>query len=114
MAKHQDITDSIERMEPFESRFSVTIEALYASLSGPDDDGDYNVLINGELHTTGSLELEESLELVATTYDSKGRVVSNETTSFDSDSFHMFETFAMSFYVKGIKPVKIRLYPKKY
>lgn len=113
MSKTKDITDLIERMEPFEQRLGVTIQGLYASLSDPDSDGDYTVGINGELHTTNGLELDESLQLVAAVYDSQGRVIHTDESYFSSDSFHMFETFSSSFYVKGIRPAKIRLYPKK-
>lgn len=47
MSKHEDITDLVERIESLEERYGVTIEGLYASLSGPDSDGDYTIEING-------------------------------------------------------------------
>lgn len=113
MGKHQDITDLVERMEPLEERLNVTIEGLYASLSGPDDDGEYTVEINGELHTTNGLELEveDNLILVATVFDSKGRVIHKDDIYFNSGSFHMFETFSLRLYVKGVEPSRIRLHP---
>lgn len=115
MSKHEDITDLVERIESLEERYGVTIEGLYASLSGPDSDGDYTIEINGELHSTKGLELEveDNLILVAVAYDSQGRVLKTDETYFSQGSFHMFETFSSSFYVKRIEPTRIRLYPKE-
>lgn len=113
MSKHEDITDLIERMEPLEERFGVTIQGMYASIEGPDTDRDYRIEINGELHTTSGLELEDDLNLVVVAYDPQNRVLKTEEIYFSQDSFHMFETFSSSMYVKKIKPTRIRLYPKK-
>ena len=111
MGRKMDITQVIERVPAFEDRLSVRLEALSAFAEGPDDDGDWKILLNGELHPMGGETLDRDLEVNASAYDSSGRVVSTESNWISSDDFFGFEAFTFSFYAP-VKVAKIRLYPK--
>jgi hypothetical protein len=103
----KDVTDLIERLEAFEDRLGVNLEGLFAEVS---QDGYANV--NGELHLREGTELERDIEVVATIYDSSGRVLAVDDARFDSDSFFGFEAFSLFMEVGNKKPAKIRVYPK--
>jgi hypothetical protein len=111
MSELIDITNLIERIEPMEDRLSLTLEGLYADYQEFGDSSYINV--NGELHSTNGLELEDDIFLVLTVYDSQGRVINTTDQYFSANSFHMFETFSATLDTKLIKPSKIRLHPKK-
>lgn len=104
----KDMTDLIERLEVFEDRVGVNLEGLYAGL---DEDIEW-IDLNGEVHPREGTELNGDIELVATVYDSSGRVVTTSSQHFDSDSFFGFEVFSLALEVKGLKPARIRVYPK--
>lgn len=108
MAK-RDITNLIERLEAFEDRLGVTLEGLFASI---DEDTEW-IDLNGEIHPREGTELSEDVELIATAYDSAGRVVETSSDYFDAESFFGFEVFSFTLRVDGIQPAKVRIYPKK-
>ena len=104
----RDITNLIERLEAFEDRCGVSLEGLFAHF-----DGDVEWIdLNGEMHPREGTELNGDVELVATAYDSTGRVIKTSSRYFDSESFFGFEVFSFSLNVDGIQPAKVRLYPK--
>jgi hypothetical protein len=49
---------------------------------------------------------------VVTAYDSSGRVIGVDETSFYSDSFFGFEAFSSLLLLESIRPARIRVYPK--
>jgi hypothetical protein len=102
-----DISDLIEHVEAFENRLGVRLAGLFAKI---DSDGDIRVY--GELHSRNSAELNQDVEVVVTVYDSSGRVVGVDETLFDSDSFFGFEAFSALLLLEGIRPARIRVYPK--
>ena len=103
----RDITDLIERLEAFEDRLGVNLEGLFAEVS---EDG--YVHVNGELHLRDGTELNQDLEIVATIYDSSGRVLNVADTGFYTDSFFGFEAFSLFMNIGNKHPAKIRVYPK--
>ena len=103
----KDVTNLIERLEAFEDRLGISLEGLFATM---DEDGDLRV--NGELHLREGTELDQDVEVVATVYDSSGRVLYTRSDSIYSDSFFAFEPFSFSLYLEGYQPARVRVYPK--
>ncbi len=106
MAK-KDVTDLIERLEAFEDRSNVTLEGLFAQV----DKNGY-VRVNGELHPRDGTELDQDIEVVATVYDSSGRVLAVANHRFHRDEFFGFEAFGLFLASSNNRPAKIRVYPK--
>lgn len=104
---NKDITDLIERLEAFEDRLGVSLEGLFADLT----ERGY-IHINGELHLREGTELNQDIEVVATVYDSSGRVLDVQDAGFYADSFFGFEAFSLFMEVGNRRPARIRVYPK--
>jgi hypothetical protein len=113
MAK-KDITSLVQRLESFEDRAGVRIEAWSAFQEGPDDDDDGEVCISvfGELHTVNGTTLQDDIELSASFYDAEGRVIGIDSDYVEADSFFEFHTFAITCYVPSSSVHRIRLVPK--
>lgn len=112
MSSERDITHLVERVEAFEARCGVTLGGLFATLEGPDHDGDYTVTVNGEVRPAGGDEVENDLQLSLAIYDGAGRVVGKADTYLSAASFFGFETVSLTTYVKGVRPAKLRFFPK--
>jgi hypothetical protein len=102
-----DVSYLLERVEAFEDRLDVRLEGLFVKM-----DGDGDIRVYGELHSRNGAALDQDVEVVVTVYDSSGRVVEVDETLFDSDSFFGFEAFSALLLLEGIRPAKIRVYPK--
>lgn len=109
MSRNKDVSHLIERLEAFEDRLDVSLQGLFASL-----DTEYGGIdVNGELHPREGTELNQDVEIVATLYDSAGRVTGVTSRYMDSDNFFGFEAFSVRFSETNEPPVaKIRIYPK--
>lgn len=109
-----DITDRVERLEIFEDRLDVRIEAVFASINGPDDDDEYEVQVNGELHKVSGTELEEDqiIELVLSLYDDLGRIRVTKSDYIYAKEFFGFQVFSFDFYTELGNPSRLRLIPK--
>ena len=46
-------------------------------------------------------------------YDAEGRLIGRQSESVWAESFFGFHAFSVDFYVRGFKPAKLRLYPKR-
>jgi hypothetical protein len=103
---------AIERLEAFEDRAGVTLEALFCSVAGPDDDGDFLVEVNGEMHSTSGIGLQSNIELILAVYDVHGRLIAKLIDFITEDDFFGFHTFSISSYVKNGTPFRFRLYPQ--
>jgi hypothetical protein len=113
VVKSGDITHLIERLEAFEDRSGVSLEGLYADINSDTYRGNfYSLDINGELHPREGTELDQDIELVATAYDTSGRVIGVGKDYFKSESFFGFEAFSLSILINGIPAAKVRVYPK--
>ncbi len=104
----RDVTDLIERLEAFEDRLGVSLEGLFARLYEDID----RISLNGEIHPHVGTGLHEDVEVVATVYDSDGRVIDTSYQYFFADSFFGFEVFSFPMDIGDIQPAKIRVYPK--
>lgn len=102
----RDITDSVERLEAFEDRLSVSLEGLFANIRSD------HVFLNGELHPRDGTELNQDIEVVAIVYDSSGRVLAVQERGFYQDEFFGFEAFSFVLDLSGNEPAKVRVYPK--
>jgi lipopolysaccharide biosynthesis protein len=103
-----DLTHLIERIETFEDRCGVRIEAVHARQE------EYTpawVLVNGELHPCDGVHLRGDTEVLADVYDSAGRLVAKGSHTFSASKFYGFETFSLLVQICG-DVSKIRLYPK--
>jgi hypothetical protein len=107
MNPQNDITHLVERLEAFEERLGVRIEAVFARR-----DLAY-VQINFELHPRDGVQLGQDTEIVADVYDSARRLIGRSDQTFRADQFHGFESFELLVFVGDDGNVsKIRLYPK--
>lgn len=101
-----DVSNLIERVEPFEERLGVRLEGLFARNRGK------YVEVNGELYSRGGDELDQDIEIVVTVYDASGRVIAVDDYSYFADEFFGFEPFSILARVEGMQPAKIRVHPR--
>lgn len=112
MAK-TDITNKVQRLEAFEERLGVRLEAISAFESVPDDDDDeVDISIRGELHSTNGTNITDHIDLQASFYDAEGRVIETSSDFIQADSFFGFHTFDLSCYLPAGACAKVRLVPK--
>jgi hypothetical protein len=100
-----DVTHLIERLEVFEERMSVRLDALFARI----EDG--FLAVNFELHSRDGNLLRENTKMVVTVYDADGRLLVQKTNTSYTDAFFGFETYSFCISVPG-KIAKIRVIPK--
>jgi hypothetical protein len=107
-----DLTHLIERLEVFEERLSIRLNALYA-FRDPHF-GIANVTVNGELHPLDGDQLKEDVDLVFDVYGRSGLLISSRSRHFRRAQFFGFETFSMVVPETGndCAVSKIRLYPR--
>jgi hypothetical protein len=103
-----DATHLIERLEAFEERVGVRLEALFAYIR-PDIDW---LQVNGELHPREGATLKENIAVHVAAYDSSGRLVAKSQATLLADEFFRFEALETSAQlpIRGLS--KIRVYPK--
>jgi hypothetical protein len=101
----------LERLEAFEQRLGVRLDALGIRQGGEVNRGS-GLWITGELHAVDGSTLERDVKLVATGYDSAGRVLETDWVLMDSDDFYGFEAFQIFMALEAPPLAKIRLYPK--
>ena len=110
-----EITNIIERLELLEDKFGIGISGLYAScesrphVSPPD----HVVRINFDVNSAAGGELERSLKINASTYNTAGQLLSTEKVYVTQENFIGFESKEMIFFVDQT-PTKIRLFPATY
>ena len=110
----KDVTSLVQRLEAFEQRLGVRIEALSAFESGDYSDDEVRITVRGELHSESGTGLDQDIELEVAVYDGEGRVVETASQTFMADSFFGFATFQLSAYVTTGLAKKLRLIPKAY
>lgn len=102
-----DVTHLIERLEAFEERVGVRLEALFAHISALGF-----LTVNGEAHPREGATIKETVDLHVDAYDSSGRLVAMSRARVEADKFFGFATF----YAVAELPIrvlsKIRVYPK--
>lgn len=119
MKRREDQTKKLERLEAFEERLGVRLEALYATISESsgytvDDAFLPGICVTGELHPKDGTTIAQRVKIVADAYDAEGRVICTSGISCsDPETFFGYETFEVL--VGGIPAEqikKIRVYPK--
>lgn len=83
-----DHTHLIERLEAFEERLGVRLEALFAYwceniISSPHS----HLKVNGELHPRNGANINHDITLVVDIYDNSGRLVAHDGKSFYAKRF---------------------------
>lgn len=108
----KDVTSLVQRLDAFEERLGVRIEALSAFESEGYSDDEVEVIVRGELHSESGTDLEQSVVLDLVVYDGEGRVIETENKYFRMDSFFGFAPFQMSVCVTAGLMKRLRLIPK--
>lgn len=110
-----DLTNLVDRLEAFEERFGVSIEAMRAgsqwrgNLFGGTMKG---IVILGQLRPRDGLVIKQDIELVADAYDRAGRILNTGKVYFVKEKFYGFETFEIFFWTAPETVTKICIYPK--
>lgn len=83
MSNSKEITNLIERIDVFEERLSVRIEAISAWIETTHY-RPYAVKVNGELHSLNGMGLKQPVLVVVDVYDMSGRLMgtNNQGTAF--------------------------------
>ncbi len=105
-----DLSQLLERLERFEERLSVRLDALYAHR----DSIDCYVHAYGELHSLSGDSLLQDVELVLGAYSSAGLLIARGSSAIRRAQFFMFQTFALSaiFHGDSFALSRIRIYPQ--
>lgn len=108
----KDITAIVQRLDAFEERLGVRIEALSAFESKNEYSEDADIVVRGELHSVSGTTLKQDIKLEVSAYDVEGRVIATDSDYIDSESFFGFHTFEISCDVTPGIAKKLRLVPK--
>lgn len=108
----KDITSLVQRLDAFEERLGVRIEALSAFESNEEYEDEVDIKVRGELHSTSGTNLEDDINLELSVYDSEGRVISTGSDWIEAESFFGFHTFEIVCYVTPGTVKKLRVIPK--
>lgn len=111
MSSVVDLTNNIERLEVFEDRMGVRLEALYCSQER-DDDGDYWLSLSGEIHCSEGTQLKSDTSLALAAYDESGRVIKTSATYFMQEEFFGFDVFSFFESLNDSRASRIRVFPK--
>lgn len=107
-----DVTHLIERLEAFEERMGVRLEALFAHIEHLGDVAVY-LTVRGEVHPREAATIKESLDVHVDAYDSSGRLVAMNNDGIDADKFFGFEAFEVEVKLPIPELSEIRVYPKR-
>lgn len=110
MPKEKNVTHLLERLEAFEERCEIRLEALYLAI---EDDKHHKMLrAMGELHPRGGVILKKNIRLRVEAYDTSGRLVAKGVGDIRSGDFYGFETFSILVFCPTLEFSKVRVYPK--
>ena len=101
-----DATHLIERLEAFEERMGVRLEALFAYIEIG------YLSVNGEVHPRDGTTIQQDVEVHVDAYDSSGRLVATTQATLSADVFFGFEAFHTMVGLPIRELSKIRVYPK--
>ena len=115
MATQKEQVVNIERLEIMEEKFGITLEGLNAQIKHWDSDSgnmpDLNIY--GEIHAANGTGIEESVEIVATAFDTDGKVIVTGSVYINKEDFFALENIDIAMMDIISIPVKVRVYPKK-
>jgi hypothetical protein len=109
MSEAKDITHLLERLEAFEEKCEVRLNAMSAFI-----DEYREVVINGELHPREGLHLKQGVALNADAYDAGGRLVGGTNRKVAPNSFFGYYSFTIRFRCPGVELAKIRIFPQQH
>jgi hypothetical protein len=111
----EDVTDSIplERLPSLEDHFGIYFDGLAVTFQAHPY---YNqtsdvITLRGDLRSMMPDGLEQSIALVFSAHDERGRVLTSWSEHCDADAFLELATFTMRLDVYS-RPARLRLYPK--
>lgn len=107
-----DVTQLIERLEAFEDRMGVRLEALFAHVH-IEYDGLPVLTVNGEVHPREGATIKESMGVQMDAHDSSGQIAATAEHFLNADKFFGFEVFQMRVKLQIGELSKIRVYPAK-
>lgn len=108
-----DITSLIERLDFFEDRLEVTLDALFAEFTQYEGDDDGTLRVNGELRPRDGSRLKQNVTIIVDVNDLKGRLISRlESPTYWMSSFIGFATFSILDNHISCEIAKLRIYPK--
>lgn len=108
MAK-QDLTSKIDKLDLFEERAGVRLEAMSALI---EDEGNFWLEVYGEIHAYDGNKLNNDVQLTLSIYDSRGRMIAMDTEKFFAENFFGFEPFEFLNELHTLEISKIRVIPK--
>lgn len=115
MATQKEQVVNVERLEIMEEKFGVTLEGLNAQIKHWDSDSENmpDLEIYGEIHAANGTGIEEDVSIIATAFDSDGKVIGTGSVYIDKEDFFALENIDISIIDIISIPVKVRVYPKK-
>ena len=109
MGKKTEIVN-VERLEMMEEKYGVSIEGVYAEYEIVGEDSFY-INVRGEIQSINGTQLDESIDIIVTAYDTEGKVTATGGTTLDAEEFFGISPFDICTDIID-KPTKIRIYPK--
>jgi len=102
-----DVTQFIERLEAFEEREGVRLEALFAHI-----DSDGYLTVNGEVHPRDGARIWHDIVMHIEVHDHSERAVAQGDVYFPAKQFFGFGVFQLSADLPVRDLLKIRVYPE--
>lgn len=112
--KNTVLENVLEALDAFEDRAGVRLSALSALLLEYEDDAYLPTLtVLGEVRAREGVTLERPITIVASAYDSSGRLIANSEANIDVENFLDFDTFVINMHNVPTKVFsKIRVVPR--
>lgn len=108
----KDVTEQLQRLEAFEERMGVRLEALYADFH--ENQNGFHLTVNGELHPREGTQLSQNMRVVVDAYDSSGRLICKSDDIFWCEKFFGFQSFSIILNPRTSDLPKVRVYPKPF
>ena len=114
---YEKLVQNIERLEIMEGKYGVSfvgLNAMYDTNNSINGIPCANVEVYGEIHSINGAGILESIDVIATAYDSTGKVLGTGSERITADKF--FVLCPIKFHFKIIdfqEPSKLRIYPAK-
>jgi hypothetical protein len=106
MSQKKDITHLLERLEAFEDRFDLRLNAMSAFMDEFNE-----VVVYGELHPREGMQLKQPVALSVDGYDAAGRIVGGTCSHFKPDQVYGYFSFEAKFVTPVVELAKIRIFP---
>ena len=108
----KDITSLLQRLDAFEERLGVRLEALSAFESKEEFQDEADITVRGELHSVNGTNLDQDINLELSVFDAEGRIIETGIDWIQAESFFGFHTFQITCYAPPGTTQKLRLVPK--